>query len=93
MPRYDGAGVRVAVFDTGLMERNGAFADDGSQPEERTNWTAERSMDDGVGHGTFVASVICGRHPRCPGFAPAARLHIFRVFTSKQVSRRVRRGT
>ena len=88
---YDGAGVRVAVFDTGLREHHPSFATDGSQPSERTNWTGERSLDDKVGHGTFVASVILGRHPECPGFAPGAELLVFRVFTSQQV--RARRDT
>ena len=27
---------------------------------EVTNWTDERSLDDALGHGTFVASVIAG---------------------------------
>jgi len=109
-----GAGVKVAVFDTGLHRKHPAF----KKIEERSNWTNERSLDDGLGHGTFVAGVrrdlaFCsGRTSvlvpsllrvsdktlspflfvpqliaaigECPGFAPDAELHIFRVFTNAQ---------
>lgn len=39
----------------------------------------------GLGHGTFVAGIISGTSKDCPGFAPEAELHIFRVFTNNQV--------
>lgn len=38
-----------------------------------------------IGHGTFVAGVIASSKD-CLGFAPDADLHIYKVFTSKQVS-------
>lgn len=38
-----GAGVRVAVFDTGLSEKHPHF----KNVKERTNWTNERTLDDG----------------------------------------------
>ncbi|KAJ7408980.1 Membrane-bound transcription factor site-1 protease [Willisornis vidua] len=75
------AGVRVAVFDTGLSEKHPHF----KNVKERTNWTNERTLDDGLGHGTFVAGVIASMR-ECQGFAPNAELHIFRVFTNNQVS-------
>uniref|UniRef100_A0A8C9EYR5 Membrane bound transcription factor peptidase, site 1 n=1 Tax=Pavo cristatus TaxID=9049 RepID=A0A8C9EYR5_PAVCR len=78
---YTGAGVRVAVFDTGLSEKHPHF----KNVKERTNWTNERTLDDGLGHGTFVAGVIASMR-ECQGFAPNAELHIFRVFTNNQVS-------
>ncbi len=53
---------------------------------EVTNWTDERTLDDALGHGTFVASVIAGGEAACLGVAPDADLHIFRVFTSARVS-------
>ncbi|KAJ6645451.1 Membrane-bound transcription factor site-1 protease, partial [Pseudolycoriella hygida] len=53
--------------------------------KERTNWTNEKSLDDGVSHGTFVAGVV-GSSKECLGFAPDAELHIYRVFTNNQVS-------
>ncbi|XP_071613118.1 membrane-bound transcription factor site-1 protease isoform X3 [Heliangelus exortis] len=78
---FTGAGVRVAVFDTGLSEKHPHF----KNVKERTNWTNERTLDDGLGHGTFVAGVIASMR-ECQGFAPNAELHIFRVFTNNQVS-------
>ena len=48
--------------------------------------TDERSLDDTLGHGTFVASVVAGTEPACVGLAPDAELHIYRVFTSGRVS-------
>jgi membrane-bound transcription factor site-1 protease len=60
-----GAGIKVAVFDTGIYSKHPHFRN----IEERLNWTDEPSLDDGVGHGTFVAGVISS-HRDCLGFAP-----------------------
>lgn len=76
-----GKGIKVAVFDTGLSKTHPHFR----KIEERTNWTNEKTLDDGLGHGTFVAGVIASSK-ECLGFAPDAELHIFRVFTNNQVS-------
>ena len=76
-----GAGVRVAVFDTGLNEGHSHFRN----VAERTDWTNEHTLDDLLGHGTFVAGVIASTR-ECLGFAPDAELHIFRVFTKSQIS-------
>ena len=78
---YKGQGVSVAVFDTGLSENHPHF----KNVKDRTNWTNEKTLDDGLGHGTFVAGVIASA-AECVGFAPEADLHIYRVFTDKQVS-------
>lgn len=77
-----GAGVKVAVFDTGLSKSHPHF----KRIKERTNWTNEKTLDDGLGHGTFVAGVIASSGKTCLGFAPDAELHIYRVFTNNQVS-------
>ncbi|KAG7248521.1 hypothetical protein CRUP_000239, partial [Coryphaenoides rupestris] len=69
----------VAVFDTGLSEKHPHF----KNVKERTNWTNEKTLDDGLGHGTFVAGVIASMR-ECQGFAPDSELHIFRVFTNNQ---------
>ena len=53
--------------------------------QERTNWTNEKTLEDGLGNGTFVAGVIASSK-ECLGFAPDAELHIYRVFTNNQVS-------
>ena len=76
-----GAGVKVAVFDTGLAKSHPHFR----KIRERTNWTNEKTFDDGLGHGTFVAGLIASSK-QCLGFAPDAELHIYRVFTNNQVT-------
>lgn len=76
-----GKGIKVAVFDTGLAKNHPHF----KRIKERTNWTNEKSLDDGVSHGTFVAGVIASSK-ECLGFAPDAELHVYRVFTNNQVS-------
>lgn len=76
-----GKGVKVAIFDTGLSKSHPHFR----KIKERTNWTNEKTYDDGLGHGTFVAGVIASSK-ECLGFAPDSELHIFRVFTNNQVS-------
>lgn len=76
-----GAGIKVAIFDTGLPKNHPHF----KKVKERTNWTNEKTLDDKLGHGSFVAGVIASSK-ECLGFAPDAELHIYRVFTSNQVS-------
>ncbi|XP_058830005.1 membrane-bound transcription factor site-1 protease isoform X2 [Topomyia yanbarensis] len=76
-----GKGVKVAVFDTGLSKNHPHF----KSVKERTNWTNEKTLDDGVSHGTFVAGIIASSK-ECLGFAPDAELHVYRVFTNNQVS-------
>lgn len=76
-----GKGIRVAIFDTGLAKNHPHFR----RVKERTNWTNEKSLDDGVSHGTFVAGVVASAK-ECLGFAPDSELHIYRVFTNNQVS-------
>jgi len=78
---YTGKGVNVAIFDTGLPENHPHFRN----IIERTDWTDEETAEDGLGHGTFVASVVGGSNPECPGLAPDANIYIFRVFTNSQV--------
>lgn len=79
---YTGQGIKVAIFDTGLPESDRHF----KFVKERTNWTNEKMLDDGLGHGTFVAGVVGSTFYDCPGLAQDAELYIFRVFTNNQVS-------
>ena len=81
-----GANASVAVFDTGLPPDHGHFRARPGELVERINWTSERTLADTLGHGTFVASIVGGVGPGCPGFAPGAALHVHRVFTNQQVS-------
>lgn len=76
-----GNGVKVAVFDTGLARKQKHFR----KVKERTNWTNEKTFEDSLGHGTFVAGLITSNQ-ECLGFAPDAELHIYRVFTNAQMS-------
>jgi len=79
---YSGQNIRVGVFDTGIR---------GDHPhikhiKERTNWTHQNTLSDGLGHGSFVAGVIAGNFDGCPGFAPDVEVFTFKVFTDDQVS-------
>ena len=57
-----------------------------SRCRERSNWTHEPTLEDGLGHGTFVAGVVASNDDACPGFAPEVDLYTFRVFTNDQVA-------
>lgn len=72
--------VQVAIFDTGLGKGHTHFR----RVMDQTDWTDEKTMEDGLGHGTFVAGVIASSSD-CMGFAPDADLYICRVFTNSQV--------
>ncbi|XP_065827385.1 membrane-bound transcription factor site-1 protease-like isoform X2 [Oscarella lobularis] len=78
---YSGKGIKVAIFDTGLPSNHPHF----KKVKDRSNWTDEKTLDDELGHGTFVAGVVASTSD-CLGFAPDAELHVFRVFTNNQVS-------
>ena len=79
---HSGAKVRTGVFDTGVRADHPHFR----KVKERSNWTHEDTLSDGLGHGTFVAGVVASQDATCPGFAPDAEVHTFRVFTNDQVS-------
>jgi serine protease AprX len=83
-----GAGVRVAVLDTGVSDtpalnrESGRLVDavDVSTGEQRTGGT----YTDGYGHGTFMADLIAGgkvrgTHGDAIGIAPAATVLVVRV--------------
>ncbi|OVA20347.1 Peptidase S8/S53 domain [Macleaya cordata] len=79
---YTGAKVKMAIFDTGIRANHPHFRN----IKERTNWTNEDTLNDNLGHGTFVAGVIAGEDEECLGFAPDTEIYAFRVFTDAQVS-------
>eukprot|EP00257_Ricinus_communis_P014111 XP_015571710.1 subtilisin-like protease SBT6.1 isoform X1 [Ricinus communis] len=79
---YKGAKVKMAIFDTGIRSDHPHFRN----IKERTNWTNEDTLNDNLGHGTFVAGVIAGQDAECLGFAPDTEIYAFRVFTDAQVS-------
>lgn len=53
-----GSGVKVAVFDTGLSEKHPHF----KNVKERTNWTNEKTLDDGGQreHATYHDLILIG---------------------------------
>ncbi|XP_027072249.1 subtilisin-like protease SBT6.1 [Coffea arabica] len=79
---YTGSKVKMAIFDTGIRANHPHFRN----IKERTNWTNEDTLNDNLGHGTFVAGVIAGEDSECLGFAPDTEIYAFRVFTDAQVS-------
>lgn len=79
---YTGSKVKMAIFDTGIRANHPHFRN----IKERTNWTNEDTLNDNLGHGTFVAGVIAGKDEECLGFAPDTEIYAFRVFTDAQVS-------
>jgi hypothetical protein len=66
---------QVGVFDTGIREGHPHIR----HIKERTNWTHQQSLSDGLGHGSFVAGVIGSQDTTCPGFAPDVELYTFKV--------------
>ncbi|XP_065848954.1 subtilisin-like protease SBT6.1 isoform X2 [Euphorbia lathyris] len=79
---HTGVKVKMAIFDTGIRSDHPHFRN----IKERTNWTNEDTLNDNLGHGTFVAGVVAGQNAECLGFAPDTEIHAFRVFTDAQVS-------
>ncbi|KAL6984798.1 Membrane-bound transcription factor site-1 protease [Sarracenia purpurea var. burkii] len=79
---HTGSKVKMAIFDTGIRANHPHFRN----IKERTNWTNEDTLNDNLGHGTFVAGVIAGEDSECLGFAPDTEIYAFRVFTDAQVS-------
>lgn len=79
---FTGGKVKMAIFDTGIRADHPHFRN----IKERTNWTNEDTLNDNLGHGTFVAGVIAGEDAECLGFAPDTEIYAFRVFTDAQVS-------
>jgi subtilisin family serine protease len=63
------------VFDTGIIPAHPHIRN----IKERTNWTHQDSLSDGLGHGSFVAGVIGSQDSVCPGFAPDVDLYTFKV--------------
>ena len=77
---YNGAGIKVAVLDTGVDLNHPDLT--GRVVDSRV-FTGEASVQDGFGHGTHVASIIAGSgaasSAKYEGVAPGARLIIGKV--------------
>jgi subtilisin family serine protease/Tol biopolymer transport system component len=68
---YDGAGMKVAVLDTGIDTTHPDLA--GRVAAER-NFTFSDTTADQYGHGTHVAGIVAGGGARYRGVAPGATL-------------------
>ncbi|WP_433306874.1 S8 family peptidase [Actinoplanes sp. CA-030573] len=77
---YDGTGVTVGILDTGIDQTHPDFA---GKIVGTANFTGAPTVDDEVGHGTHVASIIAGSGAasggRYKGVAPGAKLLIGKV--------------
>ena len=86
---YDGAGVKVAVIDSGAAptHRNlrGVRRGASMVGNDRTAWTV-----DTIGHGSHCAGIIAGAPAGTGsgirGFAPAAEVHVCRIFPGGRFS-------
>jgi subtilisin family serine protease len=83
---FDGSGIRVCVVDSGLE----FHPDINLSPGNARSFTQDSSTDDDLGHGTFVAGIICGaktpqQGPRF-GVAPNAELFVAKVFSRAAIA-------
>lgn len=83
----DGAGVTVAVVDTGVGPHPDLVIDAAASENTVTGENSTDFGDNGHGHGTHVAGIIASRGTAPTGrtgIAPAVRLLSFRVFGQNQ---------
>ncbi|MDT5294196.1 MAG: serine protease AprX, partial [Acidobacteriota bacterium] len=89
----DGAGIAIAVLDSGIDTDHLAFRDGGNglRVVKSLDFTGEGRTDDPYGHGTHVASIAAGNgriaHAEYIGIAPAAKLINLRVLNSQGTGR------
>jgi subtilisin family serine protease len=88
-PSFDGAGIKIAIIDSGLAptHRNLHGITEGTSivGNDKAAWTV-----DTIGHGSHCAGIIAGG-PVGPGggirgFAPAAEIHVCRIFPGGRFS-------
>ena len=74
-----GQGVKIGILDSGM--RSGDLKQ--IKVFECKNFSDDLNCEDTSGHGTFMASIITGLNPDCPGIAPNAEVYSLKVFNSK----------
>jgi len=86
---YTGAGVNVALIDTGIDTDHEYLADDlvaehcfcgGCCTGGASELSGPGSAEDVEGHGTSVAGIVTSSYPSAPGVAPDAGIVAVRVF-------------
>jgi subtilisin family serine protease len=82
--QVDGAGLSVAVLDTGLRTSHNDFS---GRVRCQVNFTSDNDGDtnnawDGHGHGTNVTGIIAAGHPVLTGIAPGAGVVPIKVLTN-----------
>eukprot|EP00826_Nyctotherus_ovalis_P003612 TRINITY_DN10740_c0_g1_i22.p1 TRINITY_DN10740_c0_g1~~TRINITY_DN10740_c0_g1_i22.p1 ORF type:complete len:200 (+),score=9.59 TRINITY_DN10740_c0_g1_i22:185-784(+) len=76
--RTRGVNVKVAVLDTGIDTM--AVPTTFKNVATMQDFTDENTIEDKLGHGTFIAGIIAGSNSHCPGLSPQSQLHIFKIF-------------
>ncbi|WP_172194392.1 S8 family peptidase [Saccharibacillus qingshengii] len=71
---YTGAGIKIAILDTGISSRSGLAIAGGISTVEGVS-----SYEDDNGHGTFVAGIIGAKNKAYSGIAPDASLYAVKV--------------
>ncbi|KAH7377492.1 alkaline elastase YaB [Cadophora sp. MPI-SDFR-AT-0126] len=75
---FYGAGQRVCVVDTGVDLEYPALK--GQIVGGKSMVTDDENLEDCVGHGTFVSSIIVGQNKDFVGVAPEAEIFMYKVF-------------
>ncbi|SES32604.1 S8 family peptidase [Lentzea albida] len=74
---HTGKGTTVAVLDTGIQATHPDLADAVTEAKDFTG--SASGTADKHGHGTHVASIVTGGHPKYQGVAPDTRLLVGKV--------------
>ena len=90
-PSFDGAGVRIAIIDSGAAQRDASQPGfDGPQHQHHGAKQREAWSDDVIGRGSHCAGIISGGPLESSGgirgFAPAAEVRICRIFPGGRFS-------